>query len=517
MSTSSRVIKNTIYLYLRMIVSIFVSLYSTRLILQALGEEDFGIFNVIGGSIAMMGFLNSSLSNATQRYTSWALGKGERIAQIKVFNVTIVIQLLIGLLTVGVLLSVMPLLFGDVLNINQNRISEAKIVYYCLIFSSFLTIINVPYEALINAHENMGYYTVVGFIESFLKLTIALLCLYTSTDKLVLYGVLMALLPLITLSIMKVYCHKKYPECIINPSKYFDKEILKSISKFSGWNFLTAISHIASLQGMGLVLNHFYGSILNAAQGISNQVNGLFSTFSQNMMKAINPVITKKTALGEVEISNVYSLSGCKYSSFLFLLIGVPVTININYILKIWLTEVPDWTHTFCIMQFIFLIITQMTSAIGASIYATGKIKHYAVFKSITNILPIFAIYFAFSLGGNPIWLYIPVILFLGVGGNCVILFYAKKECNLSIKSFFYKVNFPIIGCLCFMLLLGLPILMFNIPEFLKLLLSSGSSLLGFFSALAMFGITNEEKKILKELRHEMSLKYVSINHKHHG
>lgn len=483
-----------------MIVSTLVSLYSTRLILQALGADDFGIFNVVGGSIAMLGFFNATLTNATQRYTSWALGKGERLSQIKVFNVTIIIQIFIGLLTTGALIGVMPFLFDNVLNINPYRVSEAKIVYYCLIFSSFLTIINVPYEALINAHENMGYYTVIGFIESFLRLGIAFLCLYSYFDRLVLYGICMATLPLITLSIMKIYCHRKYPECIINPTKYFDKEILKSIAKFSGWNFLTAISIVSSLQGMGLVLNHFYGTILNAAQGICNQVNGLFSLFSTNMMKALDPVITKKTACGEMDSTNHYALLGCKYSTYLFMLIGVPVIINIKYILELWLTDVPEWTTVFCALQFLNLIITQSTRAVATAIYATGHIKWYAIFKSIFNILPILAIYVAFKLGGSPVWLYIPIIVLLGIGGNVVILYYGHKECSLSIKDYIIKVMLPLIGSLIMMFICGYLIYELDINNALKLICSSFATLTGFIVSMWLFGISKEEKYIFTAL-----------------
>lgn len=404
------------------------------------------------------------------------------------------------MLTAGALLVVMPFLFGDVLNINPTRIHEAKIVYYCLIFSSFLTIINVPYEALINAHENMGYYTIIGFFESFLRLGIAFLCLYTTTDKLILYGVCMAILPLITLSIMKIYCHKRYPECIINPKKYFNAEILKSISKFSGWNFLTAISHLASIQGMGLVLNHFYGTILNAAQGICNQVNGLFSMFSSNMMKAVNPVITKKTASGEIDSTNLYALSSCKYSSYLFILIGVPITININYILELWLTKVPEWTAPFCAMQFINLLIIQTTSAIATSIYATGKIKYYAIYKSIFNLLPIVAIYISFKLGGSPIWLYIPIIILLGVGGNIIILFYGHKECGLSIKAYFSTVFLPLTGCLIIMCISGYSLYFIEFSKPLRLILSTLASFIGFLAAMYMFGVSKKEQHIFAEL-----------------
>ena len=476
MSTSSRVIKNTIFLYVRMAVTIIAALYSTRLILKALGTEDFGIFNVVGGSIAMLGFFNSTLANATQRFMSCALGEGKFSSQLKVFNVTIVLQFIIGLITVGCLIVIMPWLFGDVLNIEPTRINSAKIVYYCLIFSTFLTILNVPYEAIINAHENMGYYTLVGFLESVIRLGIAFICIRASHDRLILYGICMSIMTVITFIIMKVYCHKKYPECIIAPKKYFDATLLKDIASFSGWNFLTAISHIATLQGLGLVLNHFYGAVLNAAQGISNQVNSQLSNFAQNMRKALNPVITKKTARGEMDSMNTLVLTGCKYSCFLLLLFGVPVAINIKYILKLWLIEVPEWTAIFCIMQLLNTLIVQSTSAIATSIYATGRIKLYAIFKSLTNVLPVIIIYAVFWMGGSPIWLYIPVIVFLGIGGDIVIVYYAHNQCGLSIKGFINKVCWPTIGVLFAMLLFGSIIFLIDASDIWNMLISSAAS-----------------------------------------
>lgn len=479
-----------------MAVSVFVGLYSTRLILQALGAEDFGIFNVIGGSIAMLGFLNSTLSNATQRFMSCALGEGRISSQIKVFNVTIVLQFCIGIITVLALIAVMPFLFGHFLNIDTDRIFAAKIIYYCLIFSTFLTIINVPYEAVINAHENMGYYTIIGLLESIIKLGIAILCIKISSDRLILYGICMAMLPVITLTIMKVYCHKKFPECIVAPNRYFDIRILKNIASFSIWNFLTAISHIATLQGMGLVLNHFYGTILNAAQGISSQVNSQLSTFSGNMMKAVNPVITKKNASGDIESMNMYSLTSGKYSCFLLLLFGVPVALNIEYILKLWLKDVPEWTACFCIMQLIFTLVVQSTNGIATSIYATGRIKTYAIYKSLMNVLPIITIYIAFVLGGSPIWLYIPVIVILGLGGNTVIIIFARKECNLSLREFTNKVTIPVGGTLLLTLTLGYSCKFINISDLSKLIMSTLVSLIGLITSLYLFGMTNQERKI---------------------
>ena len=304
MSTSSRVIKNTGYLYAKMAITVFISLYVTRLILDSLGASDFGVFKIVGGAIAMMGFLNTTLANATQRFMSYAEGEGILEKKRKIFNVSIVLHVAIALVTVILLLVAMIPLFNGIFNIEPDRVPAAKIIYYSLIFSTVLTIINVPYDAVMNAHENMLYYSIIGIFEALLKLGIAFACVHTTYDKLIVYGILMACVPLITLTIMKIYCHRHYEECVIAPRRYWDHTLVRQISGFFGWNFLTAISSLLSFQGIGIVLNNFFGTVLNAAQGIANDVNASLSHFSGNMMKALNPVIVKRAGAGDIDTMN---------------------------------------------------------------------------------------------------------------------------------------------------------------------------------------------------------------------
>ena len=346
MSTHTRVIRNTGYLYVKMIFTMFTSLYSTRLILSSLGASDFGLFNVLGGAIAMLGFLNSTMANATQRFMSYAEGEELLDKKRTIFNVSFILHIVIAIITVLLLLVAMYPLFNGVLTIDTGRKTAAIIVYFSLIFSTVLTIINVPYDAVMNAHENMLYYSIVGIFESLLKLIVAYICVYISCDKLVIYGILMASIPLITLSIMKVYCHRHYEECIIAPRIYWDRAIFKQISSYFGWNFLTAFSSLFSIQGVGLVLNHFFGSILNAAQGIASQVNGAVSNFSGNMMKALNPVITKSAGSKNFDIMNNAVLAGCKFSALLTMIFGIPLSLEINYVLSVWLKDVRGATYT---------------------------------------------------------------------------------------------------------------------------------------------------------------------------
>ena len=496
MSTSSRVIKNTGYLYIKMGITMFVSLYSTRLILASLGASDFGIFNVVGGAIAMLGFLNSTLANATQRFMSYAEGEGNIEKKRKIFNVSIVLHCLIALLTAVILIIAMYPFFNGIFNINEDRVFASKIVYYSLIFSMVLTVVNVPYDAVMNAHENMLYYSIVGVFESLLKLTVALIIVRTDYDKLVLYGVLMACIPLITLSIMKIYCHRHYEECIIAPRKYWDSSLIKQISSFFGWNFLTAISSLFSAQGIGIVLNHFFGSVLNAAQGVANQVNGVLSNFSANMMKALNPVITKSAGAGNVGAMNRASIVGCKYSALLTLFFAIPLSLEVGYVLSLWLKEVPAWSTTFIVLQLVQSIILQMANSASTAIYAQGDIKHYAIWKSITNAMPVVLVWIAFRNGGGPIWLYIPMIAVWAIGGDLVILYYAKKQCGLNIIYYIRFVLMPLIGTSIFMFVIGGIPSLFMETGFMRLMITCIATTVGLLTAVLLFAVPKEERNL---------------------
>lgn len=494
MSTSSRVIKNTGYLYIKMIITMFVSLYSTRLILASLGASDFGLFNVVGGAIAMLGFLNSTMANATQRFMSYAEGEGLLEKKKTIFNVSIVLHILIAIVTVILLLAMMYPLFNGIFNIEEGRTTAAIIVYLSLIFSTFLTIINVPYDAVMNAHENMLYYSIVGIFEALLKLAVAFVCVYTNNDKLIVYGILMACIPLITLTIMKVYCHRHYEECVIAPRRYWDGSVVKNISGFFGWNFLTAISSLLSIQGIGIVLNHFFGTVLNAAQGIAHQVNGAVSNFSLNMMKALNPVITKSAGAKNMAAMNKATIIGGKYSALLTMFFGIPLCLEVHYVLAIWLKDVPAWAGTFVVLQLVQAIIQQTANSAATAIYAQGDIKNYAIWKSVMNILPLFITWIAFRCGGGPIWLYVPMIIVWGIGGDIVIVYFTNKKCGLDVGEFLRKVVLPLFGTTIIMLAAGcIPVLLMK-EGFVRLIITCLSTTTGMLLASALFAVTKEEK-----------------------
>ena len=258
--TVARVIRNTGYLYVRMGITMFISLYTTRIILQALGASDFGVFNIVGGTIAMLGFLNISMASATQRFMSYTEGSGNYEKKTVIFNVSILLHFIVAIVAGIALIINGYIFFNGILNIPMERAHAAQIVYGGLVASTMFTVMTVPYDAVLNSRENMRYYAFVGILESVLKLFVAFACVYASHDRLIVYGVLMACIPFITLSIMLLYCHKHYAECTLSIQHYFDRDTMKEMASFFGWNLLNTMIVIISIQGQS-ELNTF--SLIN--------------------------------------------------------------------------------------------------------------------------------------------------------------------------------------------------------------------------------------------------------------
>lgn len=444
MSTANRIIKNTGFLYAKMGITMFISLYTTRLILNSLGASDFGIFNIVGGAISMLGFLNAAMASATQRFMSYCEGEGDKEKQKKIFNVSIILHFGISLLVGISLLIAGYFFFNGILNIPHERIFAAKIIYGSLIISTMFTVMTVPYDAAMNAHENMKYYAIIGVFESILRLLIAFACVYTHYDKLIVYGSLMACVPLILLTIMRIYCHKNYEECTIAPKKYWNKSLMKEMTSFAGWNFINSMITMCSAYGQGLILNHFFGTLLNAAQGIASQLNGQLQVLSSNMLKAINPILSKSAGANDNQLLIKSTMYGAKYASALYLLIAIPMFIETPYILQLWLKNVPEWTIIFVRFQLIKTFIEFQFSTLPRSIFATGRIKKYSFYSSISNILQIPIIYIFFECGLPPYFMYISTIIFGNVIVYLIAFYYSTKLYKLSLNEYIKFVLLPL-------------------------------------------------------------------------
>ena len=421
----------------------FVILYSTRLVLNTLGEVDFGIFNIVGGVVAMLGFMNMAMASTMQRFLNYEEGKNDINIQTAIFNIGIVFHLVIAILLLIVFVIVGFVFFNGVLNIPEQRTDAAIIVYSSLIVSTVFTVLTVPYDSVLNAHENMLYYSVVGIIESLLRLLIAFFVVYTNGDKLIVYGIMMSFVPVFSMFLMRVYCRKKYLECRVSVKKYFDKSLAKKMVSFASWNLLGTMTNMFGNYGNGIVLNHFFGATLNAAAGIANQIQGQLMVLSSGMMKALSPRITKEEGLGNTASMMQYSYMGCKYSFFLLSIFAVPFIVETPFLLKIWLKNVPQWTVLFVQLQLMRALLEQLTVSLKKSLEAVGKIKGYNIASLFFNLLPIPILYTFYRNGFQPYWHYIVAITSMVGVETIVKMSFCKKYCGFKILDLYRGVFFP--------------------------------------------------------------------------
>ena len=496
MSTATRVIINTCYLYARMGITMFISLYTTRLILNSLGVSDFGIFNIVGGAIGMLGFLNAAMASATQRFMSYAEGEGNNEKKKIIFNVSLLLHVIISFI-VGIALFIAGyLFFNGILNIPSDRIFSAKIVYGSLIISTMFTVMSVPYDAIINAHEDMRYYAVVGILESLLKLAVAFVCVYTIKDKLIVYGTLMACIPLITLTIMRIYCHKRYKECTIDLKRYWDRNLMKEMTGFAGWNFFSSMSSMVTMQGVSIVLNSFWGVLANAAQGIATQLSGQITTFSNVMLKALNPVIVKREGAHDRYKMLEAAMSGNKLSFLIMSFFTIPSLLEMPYILKLWLKNPPEYAILFCRLVLLRLAMGQLTITFGTAIGSTGKIKQYTLMTSLImlGVLPLNCLLYNLSF---PIYTIYIVLIVMVVLLFISSLFFMHKQCDLKIKDYVKEVLFPciMVSLLTFLICL-IPHYLIG-ASFIRLILVCGFSSVSFIVLFYKIGLNQKEKNVL--------------------
>jgi O-antigen/teichoic acid export membrane protein len=423
--------------------------------------------------------------------------EGDKEKQKRIFNISFILHFAIAILMGIVLLITGWFFLNGILNIAPERMYAAKVIYGSLIVSTIFTVMTVPYDAVLNARENMLYYSIVGVVESLLKFAAALVIIRAPGDKLILYGILMACIPLLTMTAMRIYCHKKYEECIIAPRKYWDKKLIIEMSRFAGWNLTGAASGMISQYGLGIVLNNFFGVILNSAQAIANQISGQLMVFSNTMMRALNPVIAKSEGGGNRSLMLTASMKGSKFAFALLAFFAIPFMIETPYILSIWLNNIPSWAILFTRLQLIRSLIEQLTVMLGVSISAQGDIKGFSVIKSILNILPIILTYLFFYNGYPPYYLYITWIVAGGILGGLVLLYFAKKKCGLNYISYFQMVVFPNLCITTLMIGIGLVPICFMDSSPYRLILVFASTSVACVLSFLLFFLTKQEKKLL--------------------
>lgn len=376
---TKRIAKNTLMLYGRMLFSMLVSLYTSRVVLQALGVEDYGIYNVVGGVVAMFSLLSGSLSAAVSRFLTFELGRKDVERLKRVFSSALYVHTLLALVVL-ILSETIGLWFLNYkMNISTDRMVAANWVFQFSIFSFILGLFSVPYNASIVSHERMGIFAFVGIGDSILQLGIVLLIAYGGipADRLILYSGLLVVKGLLFQLFYFYYCRRSFEECRFRLQ--LDKPLLKEMTGFAGWNFIGASSAVLRDQGGNILLNLFYGPALNAARGIANQVNNAIGAFVGNFMVALNPQITKSYAAAEYEYTFSLIFKGARFSFYLLLWLALPILLNTQYILSLWLNVVPDHTVFFVQLVLVFSMCEAISNPLITVMLATGKIRNYQI------------------------------------------------------------------------------------------------------------------------------------------
>lgn len=432
-ANNKRIVKNTMYLYFRTFFTLGVSLFTSRIVLQALGVDNFGIYNIVGGFVAMFSVLSGTLTAATQRFITFELARKNPQSN-KIFSVSLLIHFILAII-LFILLETVGLWFLNYkINIPTERLLAANWVFQCSILTFCVNLISIPYNASIIAHEKMNVFAFISIFEVSTKLIIAYILIIFNTDKLVMYAVLMLIVALLLRFIYGFYCKSKFEECVFVFDK--DKVLYKQMLSFSGWNFIGSSAGILNTQGVNILINLFFGVTLNAARGIAEQVNAAVNNFIMNFMTAINPQITKSYASGNFHYLNVLVVKGTKYSFFLFGIICLPILMETNYILELWLVKVPDYAPVLVRMAIIYSACQILSQTLYTAMLATGRIKKYQIAVGTLSIMAFPVTYLFYKLGLSVEYGYLSSIIFSLIC-LCVRLYMLRKMIpQFSIKLY---------------------------------------------------------------------------------
>lgn len=499
MSTAKRVMVNSSFLYIKMALTLFLSLYTTRVILNALGREDYGLYTVIAGFTVMLTFFNTTLAASSQRFMAVAQGENLFSKQLSVFNISILLHIIAALI-IGSILKISGLfIFDGFLNIEPERISSAKTVYNFVIFTTLFSVLSVPFDAAVNAHEKMIFVAILGFFEALLKLTAALVLTYADIDKLVLYGGLLTIISFLLFISKAIYVAKNFEEARLNPKKYYDKVLFKEMLTFSGWGFLTSIVSMITGHGQNILINIYFGTAINAAQGVAGQVVGQVGSITNVFLTALKPVIFKSEGAANKSLLLQSVKSGSKIAFMSFALIAIPIIIEMDFLFDFWLKTVPDFAIIFCRLLLITYIFTQLTITLSSAISATGRIKNFTIFFSVAGLIPIIASYFLFKNGYSATYMYISYLVY-EILRTSFLLYFGKVIFGLSIKDYLSDVIFK---CLSITILV-IPVLLFIYYRMDESFLRLG---LVFFCSISLncilyyfWGLSNREKEIMTSL-----------------
>lgn len=497
-SNNKRIAKNTILLYARTIVVLIISLYTSRLILKALGVEDLGIYNVVGGIVALMSFFRSSLSKSTSRFITYEIGShSDNSCQARVFSAAMSIHVIIviAVLLIGESLGLLILRYWT--DIPETRHRAAFWVYQCVLIIFCLQILTAPYESIIIAHEKMSVFACLTILAALLKLGIVYVLFYGGCDRLISYGVLMVIVDIILFVCYWGYDHYHFP--VYRFQFIWDSDYSKRIFSFSGWTFLGSSVNAGTQQGVSLLFNNFVGLVANTALGFANQVNGAVSQFISSFQVAFNPQIIKLFAQHELQQMHLLISRASKFSFILAYVLALPLIANMDFVLQIWLSEVPQYTIEFCKLILVCSVIDATTGVFNTAITATGNIRGFQIGISISFLLDLIAAATLLMMHFHPAFVFGSRILTRGLINMCIELYFVKKQLSFNLLQYGKDVLLPI----CLTVLITMPLMLVikhTFSGWLALIFSCGASLASIVVLVYFLFLSKIEKIAVRNL-----------------
>ncbi|MBO3100185.1 lipopolysaccharide biosynthesis protein [Gelidibacter sp. DF109] len=474
-----------------------VGLYTSRLVLDALGVVDYGIYNLVGGIVTMFAFLNSAMASSGQRYLSFDIGKNDLDRLQKTFNATLNIHFLIALIILIMAETVGLWFVFTKLEIPDDRIIAAHWVYQFSVFTLILNVVQVPYNALLIAREHMNVYAYVSVLDNVLKLLVVLILIRADSDRLILYAILTFCIAFIIRFIYKIYCKNKFKESVYK--FYYDKEYYKELINYSSWNLFGSIAAIASGQGSNVLLNLFFGPVANAAYSLTLVVQNVIGGFIRNFQIALNPQIIKNYAQGDSKASLNLIYKSAKFSFFGMLILILPFLYNIEYVMNLWLKEIPPYSIDFIKLALIYAIIETISNPLIIGAHATGKMKWYQIIIGSLIFLTLPITWIVFNLSNNPINVYWVLI------GNSIIalvfrMLFLVKMIGLNIKSFILQVLLRIVLVSFVMMLLLSNLKLEKADNIYNLLFQVIFVFLTTTITISVLGLNNQERLFLTNI-----------------
>lgn len=489
-ANNKRIAKNTLLLYFRMLFIMVINLYTTRIVINALGVEDYGIYNVVGSFVAMFTMLSGSLSSVISRFITFELGNNTENLK-KIFSTAVTIQIGLALIII-VLSETFGLWFLNTkMEISPERMNAANWVYQFSVLTFAVNLIIIPFNASIIAHEKMSAFAYISILEVVGKLIVAFSIIMTPLDRLIHYGLLLMFITITINSVYVFYCKIKFSECTYQ--FIYDKTLLKKMFSFAGWNFIGVASSILRDQGGNLIINMFCGPVVNAARGISVQVSHAIQGFVTNFMTAINPQITKSYASGNHDYMMTLIFQGARLSFYILLLLSLPVILNVDYILSLWLEKVPEHTIAFVQLVLLFAMSESLANPLITAMLATGNIRNYQIVVGGLQLLNLPLSYVCLRLGYAPECVFIIAII-ISICCEMARLYMLRGMINLPIKRFLTKVYFNVF--IVFLVAAILPYFIIGLLEdnIINLVWTSLLCLVWTSLSILFVGCTNNER-----------------------